>query len=271
MEGRAPARRESRGRVWVGMTVTVTVDDQYRSTWSTRDGVPSYWYVVGHQERDFAYTGVFGDGAECDVVRFGSGTKPARVRPSAWPAGPPQPRCGQRTVELVEEHEGVTFRTCVDRAWAVAPDIDQLVIIVDAEDRLETVLLLAPLPIARVRGDAREAPPAAPDVPWSDAASCAALFPPLAPWDRALWRKNVGLAFEWAEPDELISLQMLEDDYETGLFVLFYANGLPATVGYRYEGLQHGMWYYHAPDGCLVEARLYALGVELARPAIARQ
>jgi len=46
---------------------------------------------------------------------------------------------------------------------------------------------------------------------------------------------------------------------------LLHAAGRPATIGYRFQGLAHGVWYYFAADASPIEARLYALGVELER------
>ncbi|MBL8787939.1 MAG: hypothetical protein JNJ59_23795, partial [Deltaproteobacteria bacterium] len=50
---------------------------------------------------------------------------------------------------------------------------------------------------------------------------------------------------------------------ETGPFVVYYPDGMPQVIGARYDGQAHGLWYYLAPDGTLIEARLYGLGVEL--------
>jgi len=69
----------------------------------------------------------------------------------------------------------------------------------------------------------------------------------------------------WHGPDALVSLQIWQDDRETGAFFQFYGDGRLMTQGYRDDGLQHGLWWYFGPDGRLLEVRLYALGDELER------
>lgn len=84
-------------------------------------------------------------------------------------------------------------------------------------------------------------------------------FPERHPSYLTAAQKNLAVRFEWVNDTDLSSLQAWQDDNETGHRAP-REDGRPATVGYRFEGLAHGVWYYLRPDSTLAEARLYALG-----------
>lgn len=173
-----------------------------------------------------------------------------------------QPRCGKRMVESFERAAGATSVTCVDRAYEGAASLSQIVVVLE-KGLVSWVMSPAPFagdPIDDAPDDKRSAA-----LWWPVPAACHPLFAQRTSRELGLPERNVAIAFDWVDDRDLLSLQAWQDDSETGYFVLLHADGRPATIGYRFEGLAHGLWYYLAPDSTLVEARLYALGVEIER------
>lgn len=181
----------------------------------------------------------------------------------------PYPICGERMVEMVEERDGVRYQTCVDRAYPVAERVSQLTLIF-SDGLLEWAL--SPMPFHPDLPE-RPEPPLHEDIGiaerdgpwWPVPEACHPLFSTRAATDLPAPRKNAAFAVTWGAPDALESLQIWQDDRETGSFFLFYEDGRLMTQGYRDDGLPHGLWWYFDHDGTLAEARLYALGVELER------
>ena len=170
----------------------------------------------------------------------------------------PYPMCGERMVELVETLDDVRYQTCVDLAFRAAPEVSQITWIFH-EGELEWAL--SPMPF---RPDVpAESGPLDTAVWWPMPATCHPLFAPRARESLAGPRKNAAFQMTWDGPDTLVSLQIWQDDRETGSFFQFYEDGRLMTQGYRDDGQQQGLWWYFGPDGTLLETRLYALGVEL--------
>ncbi len=174
-----------------------------------------------------------------------------------------RPRCGPRMVELVEDEPGARIITCVDRAYTGAQSLSQLVMVLQGG---HLTWVMSPTPFAGEPYDSMSTtPPARDPLLWTLPATCHPFFPARSHYDLVRARRNLAYAFDWVSDTDLLSLQAWQDDQETGDFVLFHEDGRPATIGYLFEGLAHGVWYYLAPDSTLIEARLYALGVELER------
>lgn len=174
-----------------------------------------------------------------------------------------QPRCGPRMVEMVEDEAGARVITCVDRAYTGAESLSQLVMVL-AGGLLTWVM--APTPFAGEPYDSMSTtPPAQDPLLWTLPATCHPYFVPRSHYDLVRARRNLAYAFDWVNDQDLLSLQAWQDDQETGDFVLFHEDGRPATIGYRFQGLAHGVWFYLAPDSTLIEARVYALGVLVER------
>jgi|GEM_PF-2005832 len=174
-----------------------------------------------------------------------------------------KPRCGKRMVEQVEVQSRETVITCVDRPYTRAASLAQLVIV------LEHGLpkwVMSPAPFEGDPVDDGSTDPPGPDpLYWPMPPTCHPLFAERDARKLAWPRHNMAIAFDWMSDVDLLSLQSWQDDEETGYFVLLNSEGRPATIGYRFQGLAHGIWYYLNPDGSLHEARLYALDVMLER------
>lgn len=234
----------------------------------TDHGAMTSYHVMTRSESALSQLGIEGDTA-CGVA---SSTVTIRAEPrtlsvDASQRGQPDsvvtpyPICGARMIEMVEERDGVRYQTCVDRAYPVAESASQLTLIF-SDDRLEWAL--SPMPFHPDMEDGTE--PKAVEGPWWPVPEgCHPLFAPRAADALPAPRRNAAFAMTWGAPNALSSLQIWQDDHETGSFFLFYDDGRLMTQGYRDDGLQHGLWWYFAHDGTLLEARLYALGVELER------
>lgn len=159
-----------------------------------------------------------------------------------------RPRCGSRMAESFEREGANEHITCFDKVDGTGFELD----ITFVAEHLSWVWSPAPFEVEvnRARGP-----------PWPYPAACGSMFvpndAPLVP------QKNVAFELAWGEGDDLVSIQTWVDDHETGAFLAFYADGRPMTVGYRWEGLAHGLWWYFAADGRYLGARLFGLGVEL--------
>ena len=152
--------------------------------------------------------------------------------------------------------------TCVDRSYPDAPSLAQLEIVVE-RGLVTWVMAAAPLAGWRPAFEAEQATIQPTALYWPMPETCFPYFPERHPSYLTAAQKNLAVRFEWVNDTDLLSLQAWQDDNETGYFVLLREDGRPATVGYRFEGLAHGVWYYLRPDSTLAEARLYALGVLL--------
>jgi len=178
-----------------------------------------------------------------------------------------KPVCGKRMVEQVEEQLGSTVVTCVDRPYEGAASLAQLVMVL--EHGLLT-WVMSPAPFAGDPIDDGDAGAPGPEpLYWPVPPTCHPLFAERPARKLTLPRHNMAVALEWMSDVDLLSLQAWQDDQETGYFVLLNTEGRPATIGYRVEGLAHGVWYYLNPDGSLREARLYALDVLLEKLPVA--
>ncbi len=177
------------------------------------------------------------------------------------------PRCGKRMVEILESRGNERTVTCVDRAYEGADSLSILEIGLDPHGH--PLWLMSPAPWGGEPYDTERT--AAVDLAWDVPETCFPWFPPRPsqPWPPVQAARNSAIVFDWAEDHDLVSLQVWQDDHETGSFVILHADGKPATLGYRIDGEAHGVWYYFDRDAKLVEARLFALGVFLTTIPIA--
>ncbi len=177
------------------------------------------------------------------------------------------PRCGKRMVEILESRGNERTVTCVDRAYEGADSLSILEIGLDPQGH--PLWLMSPAPWGGEPYDTERT--AAVDLAWDVPETCFPWFPPRPsqPWPPVQAARNSAIVFDWAEDHDLVSLQVWQDDHETGSFVILHADGKPATLGYRIDGEAHGVWYYFDRDANLVEARLFALGVFLTTIPIA--
>jgi hypothetical protein len=178
---------------------------------------------------------------------------------------PDHPECGKRMVALTEHESGVDYYSCVDRPWPRHPNLTMITYVLEG-GRLTWVYSSAPFAVVPDYAEVD----AMPQLPWSLPATCHPYFrtSPDEGWrsENPTWeyaRKNLAFNFAWDDAGELVWAQAWQDDTETGPFVVYYPDGMPQVIGARYDGQAHGLWYYLAPDGTLIEARLYGLGVEL--------
>jgi len=171
------------------------------------------------------------------------------------------PRCGKRMVEILENRGNERTVTCVDRAYAGAESLSILEIGLDVQGH--PLWLLSPAPWGGEPYDTERT--AALDLAWTVPETCFPWFPSRSSssWASVQAARNSAITFEWAKDHDLVSLQVWQDDHETGSFVILHADGKPATLGYRIDGEAHGLWFYFDRDANLVEARLYALGLFL--------
>lgn len=169
---------------------------------------------------------------------------------------PSHPVCGTDMGAISESFKGVDAHTCFEDGESPEAALQMITYLLEAH---RPTWIYAPIP----RVDSRPSPPARPGLPWNLPADCHPAFP-RSGVDAGQPQRNVGFEFGWSSDGQLVTIQGWMDDVETGMTIVVHDNGLPATVGYRWEGLPHGVWFYLAPDGTLVDARLFGLGVELA-------
>lgn len=271
--GRYPRdrRREDPGpiRWYLGFSARPNFIFQGRSFLQPIDYGKLEAFKVALPDTSFVYSVAIGESARCGHAALSLNERPnsrglsvrANLPERTGEIVTPYPICGQRMIGMVEERDGVRYQTCVDRAYAVAESVSQLTLMFH-DGLLEWALSPVPFHPDMEDGDTAESD----NGPWWPVPeTCHPLFRERAASELPAPRENAAFAMTWGAPDALESLQIWQDDRETGSFFLFYDDGRLMTQGYRDDGLPHGLWWYFGRDGTLVEARLYALGVELER------